>query len=111
MLDQGGASAGPTVVANIRDQVVDYIEVMVASHADSDNIGGLIEVLNEPDIPVDTVLYNGYPGDTLTWDTFVTAIANEGASLIAAQFPLTYTWGSSTAHILIDRTPRVARCD
>ena len=101
MLVGGGrASAGPTVVANIRDQVVDYIEVMVASHADSDNIGGLIEVLNEPDIPVDTVLYNGYPGDTLTWDTFVTAIANEGASLIAAQFPLTYTWGSSTAHIL-----------
>ena len=100
LIDGGRASAGPTVVAYIREQNVDDIEVMVASHADSDHIGGLIEVLNEPDIPVDTVLYNGYPGDTLSWDAFVTAIANEGASLIAAQFPITYTWGSSTAHIL-----------
>ena len=73
---------------------------MVASHADSDHIGGLIEVLNAPDIPVDTVLYNGYPGNTLTWNGFVTTVANEGASLITAQFPLTYTWGSTTAHIL-----------
>ena len=100
LIDGGIASAGPTVVAYIREQGVDDIEVMVASHADSDHIGGLIEVLNAPDISVDMVLYNGYPGDTLTWDTFVTAVANEGATLIAAQFPLTYTWGSSTAHIM-----------
>ena len=100
LIDGGIASAGPTVVAYIREQGVDDIEVMVASHADSDHIGGLIEVLNARDIPVDTVLYNGYPGDALTWDAFVAAVANEGASLIAAQFPLTYTWGSSTAKIM-----------
>ena len=62
LIDGGRASAGPTVVAYIREQGVDDIEVMVASHADSDHIGGLIDVLNAPDIPVDTVLYNGYPG-------------------------------------------------
>jgi len=87
---------------------------MVASHADSDHIGGLIDVLNAPDIPVDTALYNGYTGDTLTWDPFVAAVANEGASLIAAQFPVTYTWGSSTAHILNPGPwagrPRPERC-
>ena len=99
-IDGGRASAGPTVVTHIHEQGVDDIEVMVASHADSDHIGGLIEVLNAPDIPVDTVLYNGYPGNTLTWDAFVAAVANEGALLIAAQFPLTYTWGSSIAHIM-----------
>jgi len=116
LIDGGKASAGPTVVAYIREQGVDDIEVMVASHADSDHIGGLIEVLNDPDIPVDTVLYNGYPGNTLTWKGFVTTVANEGASLITAQFPLTYTWGSTTAHImnpapgLTDPDQNASRC-
>jgi len=35
----GKLAAGPTVVAYIREQGVDDIEVMVASHADSDHIG------------------------------------------------------------------------
>ena len=39
LIDGGRASAGPTVVAYIREQGVDDIEVMIASHADSDHIG------------------------------------------------------------------------
>ena len=37
LIDGGKASAGPTVVAYIREQGVDDIEVMVESHADSDH--------------------------------------------------------------------------
>lgn len=99
LIDGGQPFAGPTVVAYLRQQGVDDIDVMIASHSDSDHIGGLIDVLNS-DIPVQEVLYNGYPGDTTTWYTFATAVANEGISLTAAQFPITYTWGEMTAHIL-----------
>ena len=100
LIDGGKTSAGPTVVAYLREQSVDDIEVMIASHADSDHIGGLIDVLEIGDIPVESVLYNGYPGDTLTWSTFATAVANEGITMTAAQFPQTFIWGESTAYIL-----------
>jgi competence protein ComEC len=100
LIDGGKSSAGPTVVGYLRDQGVDDVDVMVASHADSDHIGGLIDVLEMDDIPVQQVIYNGYPGDTSTWFEFATAVANEGLSLTAAQYPLIYTWGSVSAHIL-----------
>lgn len=100
LIDGGKPSAGPIVVAYLRDQGVDDIDVMVASHAHSDHIGGLIDVLELTDIPVQQVLYNGYPGDTSTWNEFATAVTNEGLTLTAAQYPYTYTWGTTTAYIL-----------
>jgi competence protein ComEC len=100
LIDGGKTSAGPTVVAYLREQSVDDIEVMVVSHADSDHIGGLIDVLEATDIPVESVIYSGYSGDTLTWSDFVTAVANEGITMTVAQYPQTFTWGETTAHIL-----------
>ena len=87
-------------MAYLREQAVDDIDVMVVSHADSDHIGGLIDVLDATDIPVESVIYSGYPGDTLTWSNFVTAVANEGITLTVAQYPQTYLWGETTAHFL-----------
>lgn len=100
LIDGGKTSAGPTVVAYLREQSVDDIEVMLASHADSDHIGGLIDILDMTDIPVESVVYSGYPGDTATWNNFVAAVASEGITLTVAQFPMTYTWGETTAHIM-----------
>lgn len=100
LIDGGVRSAGPTVVAYLRDQSIDDIEVMIASHADADHIGGLIDVLQAADIPVESVLYNGYPGTTQTWTDFVTEVTNQGLTLAVAQFPQEYTWGSMTAYVL-----------
>jgi competence protein ComEC len=100
LIDGGKSSAGPTVVAYLRNQGVGDVDVMVASHADADHISGLIDVLEANDIPVEEVLYNGYPGNTATWFNFTTAVANDGLTLTAAQYPMTFTWGSATAHIL-----------
>jgi beta-lactamase superfamily II metal-dependent hydrolase len=100
LIDGGKPSAGPTVLAYLRDLGVDDIEVMIASHSDSDHIGGLIDVFEANDIPVESVLYNGYAGSTATWFNFETAVANEGLTLAAAQFPDVYTWGTMTAYVL-----------
>jgi competence protein ComEC len=100
LIDGGRTSAGPTVLAILREQSVDDIDIMVASHADADHIGGLITVLHDNNIPVKEVYYNGYPGSTLTWLNFVDAVIAEGVTLTAAQFPQTYTWGVTTVHIL-----------
>jgi len=72
----------------------------LVTHADSDHVGGLIDVLNAVDIPVKQVLYNGYEGDTGTWYTFATAVSNEGLTMTAVQFPGVLTWGQNTAYIL-----------
>ncbi len=100
LIDGGRPAAGPTVVAYLRQQAVDSVEVMVATHADSDHIGGLVDVLNMPETPVLSVLYNGYPGSTATWSEFVTAVTAEGITLTAAQYPVSYTWGAMMAYVL-----------
>ena len=100
LIDGGKPAAGPTVLSYLRAHSIDDIDVMLATHPDSDHIGGLIDVLDATDIPVEQVLYNGYPGDTATWTDFTTAVTNEGLTLTTAQYPTEYTWGSTTAQIL-----------
>jgi competence protein ComEC len=99
LIDGGILSAGPTVVAYLRQQGVDQLEVMVASHADSDHIGGLISVLNAEDITVEHVYYNGYAGQTTAWYNFETAVANASVTLEAAQYPSSYAWGNTSVQI------------
>ena len=99
LIDGGRQSAGPTVVAYLHEQGIDDIDVMIASHADSDHIGGLITVL-QSDIPIEKVVYNGYPGSTDTWSAFAAAVAARGLSLDSLQYPQELVWGSSTVYIL-----------
>lgn len=101
LIDGGRPAAGPTVVAFLRQSSVNTLEVMVATHADADHIGGLIDVLNASDIEIGQVLYNGYAGTTATWDTFVAAAQARGLTLTAANFPADYVWGGGvTAQVL-----------
>jgi len=100
LIDGGPPDAGPTVLEYLRSEGVTELDVMLASHADSDHIGGLIDVLQASDITVLQVLYNGYPGDTATWASFVSAVTAEGLTPTSVQFPADLTWGMMQAHIL-----------
>lgn len=100
LIDGGQRPAGQTVLAYLRNNGVYTLNAVIASHADSDHIGGLISVLEATDISVDAVIYNGYPGDTQTWNDFVLAVADEGLTLEPAQFPGELTWGTTTAYVL-----------
>jgi competence protein ComEC len=100
LIDGGPPAAGPTVVAYLRQQGLGDVDVMLATHADADHIGGLIDVLAANDIPVRQVLYSGYAGTTQTWSTFATAVANEGLALQPATYPADYQWGQVGAHVL-----------
>jgi len=100
LIDGGGPSAGSSVTAFLRAQGVAEIDVMVATHADNDHIGGLIKVLEMEDIPVRAVIYNGYPGSSSKWIEFMAAVAAEGLTPIVAQYPQTFQWGEMTAQVL-----------
>jgi len=100
LIDGGKPAYGPTVAAYLRAQGVDDIDVMVSSHPDSDHLGGLIDMLEMTDIPVLAVVYGGYEGTTGTWDTFGTAVAEEGLEMTPAQYPDTFIWGDMTVAVL-----------
>ena len=100
LIDGGRTSAGPAVVAALNNLGITTIDVMLASHADSDHIGGLISVLQDHSIAVQRVLYNGYPGTTATWNTFATEVAGRGLTLEAAQFPETLQMGQMTVWVM-----------
>lgn len=100
LVDGGVVSQGPIVLAYLREHGVNSLSAIIASHADSDHIGGLTAVLNATDITVGAVIYNGYPGDTQTWTNFVTAVGNEGLTLTSAQYPGELHWGTTTAYVL-----------
>ena len=100
LIDGGKVSAGADVLTFLQQEGVDDLEYMVATHADRDHIGGLIRVLEDGSVPVERVLYNGYPGDTTTWTDFTNAVVARGITLTVAQAPMTYTWGTSQVWVL-----------
>ena len=100
LVDGGRKSASDDLLEYMRQVGVDDLEVVLATHADSDHIGGLIAVLEAVDIPVESVYFNGYPGDTQTWTEFSNAVTSIGLSLNQAQFPDTYSWGGINVQVL-----------
>ncbi len=100
LIDGGKTSAGPAVLAALKNLGISSVDVMLASHADSDHIGGLITVLQDHSIAVQRVLYNGYPGTTATWNTFAAEVAGRGLTLEAAQFPETLQLGQMTVWVM-----------
>jgi competence protein ComEC len=88
------------VLEFLRQQGITELDVMVASHADSDHIGGLIDILEANEIVVLQVMYNGYPGDTATWSDFAAAVAADGLTLTAVQFPAEIQWGLMQVYVL-----------
>lgn len=100
LIDGGPEAAGERVLAHLRRHARGPLEVMLASHADSDHVGGLIAVLEAGEPAVNSVLYNGYPGDTQTWQRFAAAIDEEGLALAPLQYPATLSWGSLEVLVL-----------
>jgi competence protein ComEC len=75
LIDGGSANTG--VVAYLRGQGVERIDLMVATHPHEDHIGGLIQVLEA--MQVARVVTNGQPHTTATYEHFLDAILNSKA--------------------------------
>ena len=100
LVDGGNKSAGDEVIDTLQTAGVDDLEIVLASHADRDHIGGLIAVLESDEIIVESVYYNGYPGDTLTWQEFEAAAAGDGLLLLPLQYPSNHSWGGFDVQVL-----------
>jgi beta-lactamase superfamily II metal-dependent hydrolase len=100
LVDGGRKGASNYLIEYLKGVGVDDLEIVVATHADRDHIGGLIELIQGNEIQIESVYYNGYPGTTQTWIEFSDAVSTAGISLIQAQYPDYYTWGAITAQVL-----------
>lgn len=100
LIDGGKEEAGPKVLDALRQAGVDDLEIIVATHAAPDHVGGLINVLHAENPAVERIYYNGIPRDNETWHKFAQAVEDEGLALETVTYPQTFSWGPATAYIL-----------
>ena len=80
LIDGGPREQGDEVVTDLGRFGVDTLDAVVASHADEDHAGGLIDVIGS--MPVSTVYDSGYPHTTETYNDFLDAIERSGARYV-----------------------------
>jgi competence protein ComEC len=82
LVDAGTPGSGKVVLNAMRRYNVKQIDLMVATHAHADHIGGADEVLRAT--KVSTVLDSRVPNTTKNYEDFLTAINESGAKYVAA---------------------------
>jgi competence protein ComEC len=83
----GGNKDGSDVVAYLKKQKVDDIEIMIATHPDADHIGGLDEVLAA--YKVEQVYAPKVSHTTQAYKDFLNAVKREGLKIKTAQANVT----------------------
>ena len=76
LIDAGPSSAASTVVNHIGPEAVSVIDVFILTHPDADHIGGASDILAAFD--VSSVYHPGFYKDTITYSSFLDAVALEG---------------------------------
>lgn len=78
LIDAGNNADGPTVVSYLKTQGVDDIEIMVATHAHEDHMGGLDDVLKA--FVVEQIIDSGEKATTKTYKDYWAAVQAEKAN-------------------------------
>jgi competence protein ComEC len=82
LVDAGAPGSGRVVLDAMKRYGVDHIDLMVATHAHADHIGGADEVMRRT--KVTTVLDSRVPNSTRNYEDFLSAIEQTGAKYVAA---------------------------
>jgi len=95
LIDAGRPEEGPNVVDFLRSRGVDSLNGIVVSNPDADHIGGFLDVFDA--FPVETVYVSGDPNSTLTYNTFLRAVRDEGANTEVLRARMLMDWGGVRA--------------
>jgi beta-lactamase superfamily II metal-dependent hydrolase len=82
LVDAGVPGSGKVVLNAMKRYGVDHIDLMVATHAHADHIGGADEVMRRT--KVSTVLDSKVPNSTKNYEDFLSAINETGAKYVPA---------------------------
>lgn len=98
LYDGGGRSFSSYVVSTLKQQEIDHLDYLVASHYDEDHIHGLVGVLKTTD--VDTVLDGDYSSDTKIYQSYRSMLASNGAKEIHPHTGDQYSMGDVRLKVL-----------
>lgn len=77
LIDGGDNKMSDELIDYLDEQMIDDIDLMIATHMDADHIGGLDIVLEE--YKVEEVIDSGTKKDTKTYRDYINAVHSEGA--------------------------------
>ncbi|MCA1730613.1 MAG: hypothetical protein LC751_14780 [Actinobacteria bacterium] len=79
------------------------LDGLVATHADTDPIGGLPDVLDA--FEVRTVYLSGDTKGTSTFNAFLRGVQEEGSQVVEARAGMQMDWGDTTVDVLVRKSP------
>jgi beta-lactamase superfamily II metal-dependent hydrolase len=95
LVDAGGPGTGRVVLDAMKRYGLDHIDLMVATHAHADHIGGADEVMRRT--KVTTVLDSRVPSSTKNYEDFLAAIEKTGAKYVPASPGQRFDLGGNAA--------------
>lgn len=98
LIDAGETDSDDTVIHYLSNLGIDEIDLVVATHAHSDHIGEMDDVLNA--IPAVEVWYPDYRHGTQTEESFLEAVKNCGAVIREPELAEEFSLGGATVTVL-----------
>ena len=98
LIDGGPRDSSSYVVAYLRDQGVETLDYIIASHYDADHISGLVGALNV--YPTGKILCPDYEADTKIYASLMEKIASNGCEVIHPQAGEVYTIGEAVFSVV-----------
>jgi competence protein ComEC len=89
LIDAGTADKGVTVSNYIKPYVDGDLDLMIATHAHADHVGGLARVL--ADYQVDEIVDSGDTADSKSWTSYHNAAVNEPNCTLVPDSDMTFT--------------------
>ncbi len=109
LIDGGKQDKGPAVVAYLHSVGITHLTGVVATHPDSDHIGGLLAVLNS--VPVDRVYDLGLPKSSDVYAELLQLIAQKNISYSKSRAGDDIAVDSDTTVSVINPLPSISATD
>jgi competence protein ComEC len=98
LIDAGRPEEGPNVVDFLRSRGVEELDGIVVSNPDADHIGGFLDVFDAFEVGV--VYVSGDPKRTLTYNTFLRGVRDEGSEFEVVRAGRRMDWGGVRADVI-----------
>jgi len=98
LIDAGRTEEGPNVADFLRSRGVEDLDGIVVSNPDADHIGGFLDVFEA--FEVRSVYLSGDPKGTLTYNSFLRGVRDEGSRVQVVRSGYRMDWGGVRADVI-----------